>query len=445
MLERLREGLQNAIRKILGATIVDEQAVKEFVRDVQRALLQADVNVKLVFELTKRIEERALKEKIPAGLPRKDHIIKILYEELSSLLGEEQGLNLPYSKQNVILLIGVQGSGKTTTAAKLARYLQKRGYKVGVVCADTFRPGAYTQLKMLCEKVDIEVYGDEKEKDAIRIAREGVKKFKEDGKNVIIVDTAGRHKEEKGLLEEMKMISEAIKPDLTLLVIDAAMGQLCYSMAQAFHNFTKVGGIIITKLDGSAKGGGALAATAATGAKILFIGNGERLDDLDTFSPTRFVGRLLGLGDIKALLERAKELELETDKERMKRIVSGKLTINDFYYQIEQVKKLGSLRKILDLIPGFSTSIPSESIEDMEDKLEVWKSIIQSMTRKERENPEIINASRIRRIARGSGRSEKDVREMLIRFKQTKALMRQSKGRAFRQLMRRIAPYEARA
>ncbi|MEM3449747.1 MAG: signal recognition particle receptor subunit alpha [Nitrososphaerales archaeon] len=438
VLEKLKEGLQSAIKRILSASTVDEQLIKEFVKDTQRALLQADVNVKLVLDLSSKIEKRALQENPPPGLSRKDYIIKILYDELVNILGTESKLELPTNKVNVILLMGIQGSGKTLVSAKLARYLQKRGYKVGLICADTFRPGALIQLRTYAKDIGVDVFGDDKFDNPVKVAIEGLKYFG-DKKNVIIIDTAGRHKEEKGLLEEMKQISNEINPDLTLLVIDGTIGQQCYTQSEAFHKVVPVGGIIVTKLDGAAKGGGALAAAAATGAKILFIGTGERIDDLEAFSPTRFVGRLLGLGDIKSLIEKAKELEIEADEKKVQRIISGKMTIDDLYYQLEQIKKMGSLRKILDLIPGLSSLISKEGLEELETKMKKWKVIIQSMTKAERENPEILNSSRIRRIAIGSGTSEKEVKEMLVKYRQSKAIMKASKGREMRQLLKRVA------
>ncbi|MBI2185393.1 MAG: signal recognition particle protein [Thaumarchaeota archaeon] len=439
MLDKLKEGLQGAINKILRASSIDEQVVKEFVKDLQRTLLQADVNVRQVLDLSNRVEQRALKEQPPPGLPRKDYIIKILYDELAKTLGSERPVDLPASKINVILMMGIQGSGKTTTVGKLTRLMQRRGYKVGVVCADTFRPGALTQLRMVCSQIGVEVYGEEETKDAVQLASKGVEYFKQKGSNLIIVDSAGRHKEEKGLLDEMKQISSVIKPDLTLLIIDGTIGQQCYNQAAAFHQTVPVGGIIITKLDGSAKGGGALAAAAATGASIIFIGTGERIDDLEAFSPTRFVGRLLGLGDIKALLEKAKELEQEADEKKVQRIMSGKMTIDDLYYQMEQVKKMGSLRKIFELIPGLSTGVPESELDGMEERMKKWKVIIQSMTKKEREDPEVLNASRVKRIARGSGTSDSDVKDMLKRYRQAKTVMKATKGRELRQLMRRLS------
>jgi signal recognition particle subunit SRP54 len=437
MLENLKEGLKNAINKIIGADTVDEEVVSGFVKDIQRALIQADVNVRLVLDVSERIRKRALDEKPPAGISRKDQIIKILYEELSSMLGEEKKFELSRGKTNTIMMVGVQGSGKTSTVAKLARYLTKKNYKVGVIAADTFRPGAVAQLKTLCELVGVDIYSDEKEKDPVKISREG-KKYFDGKKDVIIIDTAGRHKEERSLLEEMEAIAREVKPDLNILVVDGTIGQQCYSQALAFHQAFPVGGIIVTKLDGASKGGGALAAVAATGAKILFVTNGERIDDIEEFSPTRFVGRLLGLGDIKALLEMIRQSEVEVDEKTVKRMMTGKITMNDLLYQLEQTTKIGSLKKILEHIPGLSGAIKENDLQKVEEKIPVYRSIIQSMTREEREAPEIINSSRIKRIALGSGRSERDVRELLARYKQMKTFMKMNRSRELRQMLRRM-------
>ena len=254
------------------------------------------------------------------------------------------------------------------------------------------------------------------------------RRFFEQSKNLIIVDTAGRHKEEKSLLDEMTSIVSKVKPDFNLLVVDGTIGQQCYNQALAFHQTSPVGGIIVTKLDGAAKGGGALAAVAATGARIFFIGTGERVDDLEEFSSTRFVGRLLGMGDLKSLLDMAKQLETEVDEKRVQRMMTGKLTMDDFLYQFEQVNKMGSLKKILDLIPGISGNMKSEDLEKAEKDMKIWKSIIRSMGKTERETPETLNASRIRRITKGSGRNEKEVRELVTKYRQTKSLMKTSKG-----------------
>ena len=380
-----------------------------------------------------------MEEKPPPGLTRKDHFVKILYEEFARILGEEGKLDLPTNRQNTIMLVGIQGSGKTTTIGKLARLLAKKGYRVGVVAADTFRPGAITQLKTICSSINVPVFSVANEEDSVKVARLGIEFFREQNSNVVLVDTAGRHKEERSLLEEMKQISRSITPDLSFLVIDGTIGQAALAQASAFHAAVPVGGIIITKMDGAAKGGGALAASAATGARVYFIGTGERIDDLEAFSPTRFVGRLLGMGDLQGLLDRAKELEAVADEKQIKRMMSGKLTMNDFLLQIESVKKMGSLRKILESLPGFSQmNLQSQNIEEIEGKMPYWRAMIQAMTPLEREEPDVLNSQRIKRIAHGTGVAERDVKDLLNRYKQAKTMMKASKGREFRQLLRQM-------
>src|ERR687885_798656 len=442
MLDNLRTGLRSALKKIVGATDVNEELIDALCKDVQRALLQSDVNVKLVISITKNLKERALNEKPPKGLSRKDHIVTILYNELATLLGysgetitvvdkshdsEDQVISFKPGKQSIILMLGVQGSGKTTVTAKFARWLTRHGYKVGVIGADTWRPGALTQLKMNCSKINVEVYGEEESKNAVDIARNGLIHFKDQNLDVIIIDTAGRHKEEEGLLQEMNEMYKAATPDLVLLVIDATIGQGAFKQAEAFHKAAPVGGIVITKLDGTAKGGGALAASAATGARVMFIGTGERIDDLEQFSPTRFVGRLLGMGDIKALLEMAKGLELQADENQVKRLMSGKMTIEDFYAQMESASKMG-FRNIIENL-GMSGMVKEDKLDEMQTKMEKWRFIIQSMTTEERKDPDIINESRRKRISRGCGLAEGEIKEMIKQYNTSKNFMKQNKGR----------------
>jgi len=415
VLEKLGASIYEALKKVFRAGIVDEATVKELVRDIQRALLQADVNVKLVLEISKRIEERALKEKVPPGISRKEHVIKVVYDELARFLGEKSAtLKITPGKRRILMLVGIQGSGKTTAAAKLARYLQKRGVKTALICADTYRPGAYAQLKQLAEKIKVPIYGNPNEKDPVKIAKEGLKQFKD--YEIVVIDTAGRHKEEKSLIEEMKRLEKAIKPDEIMLVIDGTIGQQAAIQAKAFHEATPIGSVIVTKLDGSARGGGALSAVAAIGAPIKFIGTGEKIEDIEPFVPTRFVGRLLGMGDLETLLEKVREAEIKIPEKKAKAILSGKFTLTDMYEQFEAMKSMGPFKKILSMIPGFSYNIPDDMLDLAEDRLEKWRVIIQSMTPKERENPKILNASRIRRIARGSGTTEKDVKELLKQY-----------------------------
>jgi signal recognition particle subunit SRP54 len=446
MFDNLREGLRGALKKIVGASDINEELIDSLCKDVQRALLQSDVNVRLVLSITQNLKERALKEQPPKGLSRKDHIVTILYGELAKMLGysgeviktidkaqedDHQSVATSFfkpGKQNVVLLLGIQGSGKTTVTAKMGRWLTKHGYQVGVIGTDTWRPGALTQLKMNCSKINIEVYGEEESKDAVEIATNGLEHFKEQNLDVIIIDTAGRHKEEAGLLEEMREMHKVATPDLVLLVIDGTIGQQAFNQSKAFHEAAPVGGIILTKLDGTAKGGGALAASAATGAKVLFIGTGERIDDLEQFSPTRFVGRLLGMGDIKALLEMAKGLEIQADDDQVKRVISGKMTIEDFYTQMDSVKKMG-IKNVIDSLPGLSGMVKEDQLDAMEVRMEKWRFIIQSMTKEEKKDPDLINESRRKRIARGSGQPESEIKTMIKQYNDSKDFMKHNKGR----------------
>ena len=438
MLDNLKTSLRAAIKKIVNSSGIDEELIKELAKDVQRALLQADVNVKLVLEISKNIEKRSLEESPPPGLSRKDHIVKILYDELAKLLGTENKFSFKAGKLNKVLMLGIQGSGKTSMTSKLAKFLTKQGYRVAVIGADTYRPGALIQLKTMCERAKIEVYGEEKNKDSPQVVKNGLKHFGSSNLDIILIDTAGRHKEEKDLLDEMTQITKVTNPDLALLVVDGTIGQQCYNQAEAFHKVVPVGGIVVTKLDSTAKGGGAIAASSATGAQIMYIGTGERIDDIEQFSPTRFVGRLLGMGDIQAVLDLAKRLETEADEVRLKRISSGKMNMDDFYYQLEEVTKVGSIQSLLDNMPGLSGHVKEGQLDQMEDRVQKWRYIIQSMTKQEKEDPDIINASRVKRIARGSGWPEHEVKDLIKNYKNSKHMMKASKGRQMQGMLRKM-------
>ncbi|MEM4144263.1 MAG: signal recognition particle protein Srp54 [Candidatus Bathyarchaeia archaeon] len=425
-LERLGSSLYEALKKVFKASVVDEATVKELVRDIQRALLQADVNVQLVLGISRRIEERALKENVPQGISRREHVIKVVYEELTRFIGDKPvPLKMEHGEKKIIMLVGIQGSGKTTAAAKLARYFQKRGLKPALICADTYRPGAYAQLQQLASRINVPVYGDAKAKDPVKVVFEGLKQFGD--KDLIIVDTAGRHKEEQELIKEMKTLEAKIKPDEVMLVIDGTIGQQALIQAKAFHEATPIGAIIVTKLDGSARGGGALSAVAATGAPIKFIGTGEKTEDIEPFVPSRFIGRLLGMGDLETLLEKVREAEIKVPEKKAKAILSGKFTLTDMYEQFEAVKKMGPFKKILSMLPGMSYNLPEDMLNTAEDRLEKWRVIIQSMRPEEKDNPKVLNASRVRRIARGSGTSERDVKELLKQYVMMRKMLKMFK------------------
>lgn len=434
VLDSLRDNLRAAVKRVVRSSGVDEALIGELCHDVQAALLRSDVNVAQVQAVSGRLKERALGEQPPPGLSRKDHVVKILYGELASLMGSEPEFELAQGRTSKIVMLGIQGSGKTTAVSKLAYRLSSEGRSVGVIGADTFRPGALEQLRTMCEKSKVEVYGGGGEPD--EVVRAGLRHFEKQAPDVILIDTAGRHKEEKGLLEEMRRIGDAAGPDLALLVIDGTMGQQCEGQARAFHGAVPVGGILITKLDSSANGGGAIAASAATGARIMYVGTGERVGDLEKFSPTKFVGRLLGMGDVQAVLDLARRLESEAGESRARRIASGKMTMDDFVFQLEEVSKAGSLRGMLEGMPGFSGK--ADELDKMEGKMERWRYIIQSMTRKEREDPALLNASRIKRIARGSGWSEHDVKDLRKGYNNSKQMAKMVRGRQGQSMLRRM-------
>jgi signal recognition particle subunit SRP54 len=635
-LEKLGASLTNALRKIIKTPLIDENTVKELVKDFQRALLQADVNVQLVLDLTNRIKERTLKEKLPPGISRRDHVIKVIYEELTKFVGKTPAkIIVEPGRVNIFMLVGIQGSGKcvvgnskvsmvnwpvmtiaklfeeqigccdtaiilqdgialqprnlraysinletlkmeerpvewiwklkatkelyevlldsttnpkiittpehpfftfnkgninrvradklkigqyvmvpsiiqkniplncektdtgsfsteeekikyeqatireplktslyditqqktdihwikikdihkksnhsidyvydltikdhhnfianniivqnTTSSAKIARYFQKRGFKTALICADTYRLGAFAQLKQLAKDIHVPVYGKEGGEDVLTIVAQGVEDFTNEGYEVIIIDTAGRHKDEKKLIQEMKKITQTVNPNEIILVIDATIGQQATLQAKAFHEATKIGSIFITKLDGTARGGGALSAVASIGVPIKFVGTGEKLENLDLFVPSRFVGRLLGMGDINGLIQKVKEAEITLPEKKTKAILRGRFTLDDMYSQMEAMKSMGPLRHILKMIPGMGYKLPKDTLENAEHKLKKWRYIIQSMTTEEKLDPKILKSSRIKRISKGSGTTEREVKDLIKQYNAMKKLMK---------------------
>ncbi|CAC11655.1 probable signal recognition particle protein [Thermoplasma acidophilum] len=429
VLESFSASLRETIRKITGSSYIDKETVKEISKDLQRILLKADVNVKTVLQVTKEMERRALEEKPPAGMAHQDYMVRIIYEELLKILGEPSNVKL---KPQTIMLVGLYGNGKTTTAGKLARFFAKKGLNSGLIAADVHRYAAYDQLKQIASEVNAKFYGDQSEKDPVRLIKHGLEQLKDVA--VKIIDTSGRDSMDAELFDEIRRIKEAVAPDEVLMIIDATMGQQAGPEAKAFNDAIGVTGIIITKMDGTAKGGGALSAVAEIHVPIYFIGTGEHMDDLEVFDPKKFLSRLLGLGDLESLFETVQEADIteEEAQESFEKLMTGKFNLKDMYDVWEKFSKPGLMKKLVDAlplarIPG-SQKIDDSKIQSAEDKLRMYRIIMDSMTFEELENPEIINAKRITRIARGAGVREEDVRMLLKEFKAMKNNMKMMKG-----------------
>jgi len=431
VLDKLGDSLKKSLEKITNSGYIDEKTVNELVKDIQRALLQADVNVKLVFSIGKRIKDRALKEKPPIKIGKRDFLINIVYEELVSLVGKgvsKIDVSSKESKPFIIMLVGLFGNGKTTTSGKLANYFKKRGQKVALISTDTWRPAAFEQLKQLGSQIKVPVFGKPELGDPTKIFLEfedELKKF-----DIVIVDTAGRDALNDELIDELNRINSVIKADETLLVLNADIGQSAEKQARTFHDTCDVTGVVMTKLDGTARGGGALVACTVTGTPIKFIGVGEKIDALETFRPEGFIGRLLGMGDLESLLEKVQDaLDEEETKDLGKKFLKGEFNLIDLYTQMQGLKKMGSLSSLVNMIPGLGgAKIPKDMLQGQEEKMDSWKYLMNSMTREELENPDIIRGARLDRIASGSGRSISDLRSLLKQYKQGKKMMKMMKG-----------------
>lgn len=427
VLDKLGDSLKSTLSKITGSAFVDEKLINELVKDIQRALLQSDTNVQLVFDLSNKIKTRA-KEKTPPGITKREHLIQVVYEELTNFLGKEAREIKIEKKPTKIMMVGLFGSGKTTTTGKLSKFYKKRGLKVAVMATDTWRPAAYDQLQQLAKDVGVDFLGIKDEKDPVTIYMAFEKKL--ENYDVVIVDTAGRDALSDELIEELNHLHSAVQADEKLLVISADIGQAAQTQAQKFHETCGVTGVVVTKLEGTAKGGGALSACAVTGAPITFIGVGEKVDDLELFHPQRFVGRLIGMGDLETLLEKAKEVISEEKAEDMKeKFLKGEFNLVDLYEQMSSMKKMGSLKKIMTMIPGMSNlQLPKEMLDVQEGKLEKWKHAMDSMTKDELEDPDLLSGERIDRVASGSGVKVSTVRELLKQHRQSKKMMKMFKG-----------------
>jgi len=432
MLDRLGASLKDALKKLAGKTVVDRAAVEELVRDLQRALIQADVNVRLVMQLSEAIKKRALEEQPPKGMTVREHVLRIVYQELVRLVGSPGEVRL---EPQVILMAGLQGSGKTTTTAKLARYFQRKGLRVGVICADTFRPGAFDQLNTLCSRVHVPCFGDPREKDARKIVREGLRAMA--SAEVVIIDTQGRHALESDLIQEIIDIQAIASAHHRWLVIDAALGQQAAEQARKFHEAISIDGVIITKMDGTAKGGGALSAVAETRSGIVFIGSGETIDDLERFDPDGFISRLLGMGDLKALVEKAEETLVTSDVD-VNAMLRGKFSLRDMYSQLEAVTRMGPLKQVMSMLPLGNMQIPEDAYDITSSKMQRYRIIMDSMTAAEMDDPSVLGSSRIQRIARGAGASPEEVRELLHYYKTMKRALKGVRGGQGRFAMQRM-------
>ncbi|MDD5163788.1 MAG: signal recognition particle receptor subunit alpha [Candidatus ainarchaeum sp.] len=417
----LGEKLHNAMEMLRKATVFDRETIKEAIKEIQRALIAADVEVQLVLDLTKKIEAEAFKE-LPKGLTRREHVLKITYELLVELIGGTE-TKAP-EKPKRILLVGLYGQGKTTTVSKLAKYYSKRGLKIGIVCADTYRPAAFEQLKQLSEKLGIAFYGNPKEKKADAVVKEALKQFS--NFDLAIVDSAGRDAFNAELVSEIKAVNNVFRPDYKWLVIGADVGQLAKKQAIAFHDAVGVNGVIITRMDGSAKGGGALSACNIAKCPVVFIGTGEKAEDLEEFDAQRFLSRVMGYGDLQGLLEKAKELSEEQELSP-EEILQGAFNLETFYQQLKATKKMGSIGKIAEML-GMKMQVPKEILETTEEKLDSFKIIMDSMTKQEKTNPDLLNHKRIERVSKGSGKTESQVRELLKQFKQMQKVFKKFKG-----------------
>ena len=431
VLDNLGSSLRGTLEKLRGKSRISEEDVEEIVKEIQRSLLQADVDVSLVMELSDSIKTRSLEEEPAGGTTARDHVLRIVYEELVALVGESTDLPL---EEQTIMLAGLQGSGKTTTAAKMAWWFSKKGLRPAVIQTDTFRPGAYDQAKEMCRRAEVEFFGDPDSDDPVDIARRGLEATED--ADVQIVDTAGRHALEADLIDEIEEIEARVRPDRSLLVLDAAIGQGAKDQAKQFDSSIGIDGVVITKLDGTAKGGGALTAAAETGSSIAFLGSGETVQDVERFEPDGFISRLLGMGDLKQLAERVERAMTETQEEdedwEPEDMLKGSFTLKDMRRQMQAMNKMGPLDQVLGMIPrlggGIMEQLPDDAMDVTQDRMLQFDVVMDSMTEDELENPRSVGASRIRRIARGSGTSEDAVRELLQQHKMMSQTIKQFQG-----------------
>ncbi|KAL1936641.1 hypothetical protein VTP01DRAFT_775 [Rhizomucor pusillus] len=433
VLADLGRKINSALIEFAKAPVIDEKTLDALLKDICAALLAADVNVMLVQRLRMNVKKNVNINELGGGVNKKRVIEKAVMDELYQLVDPGTEPYKPVrNRPNVFMMVGLQGAGKTTTCTKLATHYQRKGWKTALVCADTFRAGAFDQLKQNATKAKIPYYGSYTETDPVAIALEGVEKFKADKFEIIIVDTSGRHKQEAELFEEMKQIAAAVEPDSTIFVMDGTIGQAAEGQAKAFKEAANFGSIIMTKMDGHAKGGGAISAVAATHSPIIFIGTGEHLHDLDRFEPKPFIRKMLGMGDMRDLVEKVQDLKLDQNKNLMKNLEAGQYSLRDMYEQFQQISKMGPLSKLMGSIPGMPAEMLAGTEEESSKRFKRMMCIMDSMTDTELDSdgkPFETQRSRIVRVARGSGTSVHEVEEILEQYKKFAQMVKTMGGK----------------
>lgn len=434
MFENLQDRLQGVFDQLTRRGRLSEEDVDKALREVRLALLEADVNFKVVKDFIGRIRERAVGIEVTKNITPGQQVIKIVHEELLATLGQPAHLDLGGGSPHVVMMVGLQGSGKTTTTAKLALYLRKSKHRPLMVAADTRRPAAIEQLKVLGRELDIPVYTEDASVPPPVICKNAIAAAKSGAHNIVLLDTAGRLQIDEALMAELSEIKARTGPQEVLLVADAMTGQEAVRVAEGFHGQVGVTGLILTKIDGDARGGAAISIRSVTGVPIKFLGTGEKSSDLELFHPDRLASRILGMGDVLSLIERAEEVIDEEVAERgARRMMEGNFNLEDFLEQLHQIKKLGPLNKVLDMIPGMGQLTNAVSQEDMEKQLKRTQAIISSMTAQERRNPKLLNGSRKRRVAKGSGTNVQDINLLISQFQQMQKMMKQLRNPRARQ------------
>jgi signal recognition particle subunit SRP54 len=430
VLDKLGSVLKLGVKKISNAIFLDKKLVDGIVKDIQKALIEADVNIELVLALSQKIKKLAYDESIK-GIDKKEQLVKLIHDEILAILGgEKKELKLP--KKASIMFMGLYGAGKTTTIAKMGFHYAKRGRKVALLGLDVDRPAAMDQLEQLAKKAKLPVFIDKKEKDPMKIIKKHEKELKK--YDLVLIDTAGRDGLNKELIKQIGKLDKKLKPNYRILVMPADVGQAAKTQAFEFQKALSVDGVIITRMDGTSKAGGALTACVETNAPVFFIGVGEQLHEIETFDPESFISRLLGMGDLSALLEHVKSATDEKQAKRIEeRLQEGKFTLLDLYSQLEQMNKMGSMGKMMSMVPGMSAAkVPKDVLAKQEAKMKHWKNAISSMTEEEIENPEVLEkqTSRIQRISKGSGTTTTEIRELLKQYKMLKEMMGMQSGLA---------------